>query len=330
MNDLNEALQWLNMFDKSHLRDTTRARLDDLKSEMRSSQEIADEIGKLVADSRQNEDALEYPEVLVHGGFIEYINRHLMAAHGFLRDALRIYEGHHHRQAVIQWMLGWIEWELLEIDSATQRWMSVHDTFSVMGEWYLGQAQKINYGMRVTRAALFEEAFGWLNIFEPSHLIGPARELQTIMDQKLVEMDFSKEAENATWVIYQLMDKLLDETHRSTDIMETAEAYIECGLAAYHMGHMSEAVRYLEMAIHRYQPDTHQQAVAKWLVGIIQWDLDGHEDLARRNWHEAIKTFEQNGLNALHRNLSSQASWYTDILHVMNDALTAKIRVVYQ
>lgn len=329
MNDLNEALQWLNMFDKSHLRDTTRARLDDLKSVARSSQSIADAIEKLVDDSKRNTDPLEYPEVLVNGGIIEYSSGHLNAATGYLRDALRGYEGSHHRQAVTQWLLGQIEWELLESDSATQRWMSVDDFFSEIGEWYIRQAQKIRFDTSVNRACLFEEVFGWLNMFEPSHLSDASRELQMIMDQRLVDMDVSGEDKMNTWAIYQLMDKLVNQTRGSTDFMETAEAYIECGLAEYRMGHFREALRYLNLGIQQYHPATHQQAVAKWLAGIVHWHLEGNDDLARQNWQEAIQIFEQVGLNAHHRNRSSQASWYSDILMVMNAALMKRIRLNY-
>jgi len=329
MANLDEALGWLNVFDVSHLREAIRERLDHLKSGKRSSQEITEEINKLGEESKQNPDRWEYPEVLLIGALIQYRNRHLNAARGFLRDAHRAYEGNVHRQAVTQWMLGYVEWELMENDSATTHWEAVRERFSSMAEWYHALSLKSNFDTKVTRASLFEEAFGWLNQFEPSHLTRTPRELQAIIEKRLSEIDFMNEDAQNTWVIYQLMYKLIDETRVSTDFMETAEAYVECGAAAYWMGHVGEAMRYLEMGINQYHPGTHQQAVAKWLLGIVQWDLEGYDDLARRNWQEAIETFEGSALNAQHRNRTDEANWYRENLRIMYDALGDKIRSTF-
>jgi tetratricopeptide (TPR) repeat protein len=329
MTDLHDALEWLDAFDRSHLRDATRERLERLRSIRRSSQEIAEEIEALVTESQNHADPWEYPEVLVYSAIIEYGNRHLNTARGFLQDAVRAYNDHYHRRAVTQWMLGYVEWELLEYEAATQNWEAAHEGFIFMGKWYQERATKSLFEKKVTRASLFDEAFGWLNYIESSHLTRTPRELQNIISRRLDESGLDEDNAQDTWVIYQLMYKLIDETRTSPDYMETAEAYVECATAAYRMGHLGEAIRYLELAINHYHPGTHQQAVAKWLQGIVQWDLEGYEDAARRNWGDAIETFEESGLHAQHRNQMAQAKWYSDILYVMQDALDAKIRAYY-
>jgi tetratricopeptide (TPR) repeat protein len=290
---------------------------------------VEDEIKKMVAESKKCDDPWEFPEVLIHSAIIEYNNRRLITARGYLKDAVRGYHGHYHRRAVALWMLGYIEWELLETDSATQNWEAAREGFVWMGEWYQNRAiQSLNV-TKVTRASLFDEAFGWLNIHEPSKLKRTPRELLTIISRRLDERNLDEENAQDTWVIYQLIYKLIDETSTSTDYMETAEAYVECGLAVYRMGHLGEAMRYLELGINQYHPLTHQQAVAKWLLGIVQWDLEGYEDLARKNWQDAIGTFEQNALQSQHRNRTQQSKWYSDTLHVMQTALDEKIRSFY-
>jgi tetratricopeptide (TPR) repeat protein len=329
MADLNDALEWLNAFDVSHLRDATRDRLERLRSIQRSNQEVNEEIEALVKESRSSGDPWEYPEVLVHAGLIEYRSRHLNTARGLLQDAVRAYDGHYHRLSVTQWMLGFVEWELLENESATLNWDAAREGFTNMGEWYQNRTEKSQFETKVIRAALFDEAFSWLNYHEASHLSRTPRELQTIIAKRLDESQVDDETALDTWVIYQLMFKLVDETRSSTDYMETAEAYVECGTAAYRMGHLGEAMRYLELGINHYHPGTHQQAVAKWLLGIVQWDLEGYEDLARRNWGEAIGIFEQSALQAQHRNRMVQAKWYSEILHVMQDARDERIRAIY-
>jgi tetratricopeptide (TPR) repeat protein len=329
MANLIDALEWLNAFDNSHLRSAVRERLERLRSMRSSAQETTTEIESLLKDSQKSGDPWEYPEVLVHSANIEYNNRRLNTARGLLRDAVRAYDGHFHRLAVAQWMLGFIEWELMENAAATENWRYAREGFSFMAEWYQNRANESAFATKVTRAALFDEAFGWLNYHESSHLTRTPRELQTIIAKRLDEIAMNEETAQDTWVIYQLMYKLIDESRTSTDYMETAEAYVECGLAAYQMGHVGEAMRYLELAIHHYHPGTHQQAVARWLLGIVQWELQGYEDPARRNWQEAINIFEQASLHAQHRNRVPQAKWYSETLHVMQDALEEKIRSYY-
>jgi tetratricopeptide (TPR) repeat protein len=329
MADLLDALEWLNIFDISHLRNSTRERLERIRSVRLNSDEIANEIEALLTESGRSGDPWEYPEVLVHSAIIEYRNRHLNTARGHLHDAVRAYDGHYHRRAIAQWMLGFVEWELLENDAATSNWEAARESFTNMSEWYLKRAEQSLFATQVSRAGLFEEAFRWLNHHEASHLKRTPRELQTIISKRLDEGLIDDEAPQDTWVIYQLMYKLIDETRTSTDYMETAEAYIECGIAAYRMGHLSEAIRYLELGINHYHPGTHHQAVSKWLLGIVQWDLEGYQDLARRNWQEAIESFEQAALQAQYRNRMAQARWYSEILHVMQDALQEKIRSLY-
>jgi tetratricopeptide (TPR) repeat protein len=179
-----------------------------------------------------------------------------------------------------------------------------------------------------------DEAFRWLNYHEASHLKRTARELQTIITKRLDETQANlgqgdEETPQDTWVIYQLIYKMIDETRTSTDYMETAEAYVESGIAAYRMGHLDEAIRYLELSINHYHPGTYQQAVAKWLLGIVQWDLEGYQDQARRNWQNAIEAFEEAALQAQYRNRTAQAKWYSETLFAMQDALEEKIRAFY-
>jgi tetratricopeptide (TPR) repeat protein len=329
MAELIDGLDWLNAFDESHLRESTRERLERIRSLPRNSEEITEDLKAILTESINFPDLWEFPEVLVHSALIMYRNRQINTARGWLQDAVRAYNGHYHRRAIAQWMLGFVEWEILENDAATQNWEAARETFANMAEWYHKRAEQSRFATRVSRAGMFEEAFGWLNQHESSHLTRTPRELQTIIARRLDVGLADEEAPQDTWVIYQLIYKLIDETRSSTDYMETAEAYVESGVAAYRMGHLDEAMRYLELGINQYHPGTHQQAVAKWLLGIVQWELEGYQDLARRNWQEAIEAFEQAALQAQYRNRMTQAKWYSETLHVMQDALEEKIRSLY-
>jgi tetratricopeptide (TPR) repeat protein len=329
MADLIDALEWLNAFDESHLRISTRERLERIRDLPRNNEDIADELESLLTESSNFGDPWEYPEVLVHSALIMYRNRHINTARGLLQDAVRAYNDHYHRRAITQWMLGYVEWEILENDSATHNWEAAREGFANMAEWYRKRAEQSQFATKVSRAGMFQEVFSWLNQHESSHLTRTPRELQSIIARRLDEGLADEEAPQDTWVIYQLIYKLIDVTRSSTDYMETAEAYVESGVAAYRMGHLDEAMRYLELGINHYHPGTHQQAVAKWLLGIVQWELEGYQDLARRNWQEAIEAFEQAALQSQYRNRMVQAKWYNETLHVMQDALADKIRTLY-
>ncbi len=326
MSELTDGLQWLNKPDTSHLSAAIRKRLTRVMNSREDQQAVFEEIDRLLNDTRISLDPLEHPEALVYCAVAVFYRRRLNTARGYLQDAVREYDASAYRQAVARWMLGFVEWNMFERDSAVANWQAAHEAVQSLVSWYQELSEHLNEDTRFARANGFTEAIRWLNEFEPSHMSAGSVEVVEMLNQYITAAERTGSVELNTWSVYQLIDKLKAGTEESDDYMETAEAFVECGYAAYRMRHYVQAVRCLRMAAKHYHPFTHQEAVVRWALGIVQWEMEPYWGEAQSNWEHAIDIMEELSLNARYQNLDDRWQWYNETIETMRNALHERMK----
>ncbi len=326
MSELSDGLQWLDKPDISHLSPAIRKRLSKIMNPREDPQIVFDEIDHLLGDTHASGDPLEHPEALVYCAVAVFYRRRLNTARGYLQDAVREYHTSVHRQAVARWMLGFVEWNMLESEQAIQNWQAAHEAMQSLATWYQELGEQLNESTKFARANGFAEAIRWLNQFEPSHLSTGAREVVELMNQYISDAERRGNVELNTWAVYHLMDKLKMDTEESEDYMETAETFLECGYAAVRMHHYVEAMRFLRQAAREYHPFTHQQAVVRWALGIVQWEMEPYWREAQSNWEQALDIMEEQAINARYQNLDERWQWYNDTIETMRGALHERMK----
>ncbi len=326
MSELTDGLQWLSKPDISHLSTPIRKRLSRIMNPREDPQVVFDDIEQVLGDTRNSPDPLEYPEALVYCAVAVFYRRRLNTARGYLQDAVREYDSSTHRQAVTRWMLGFVEWSMFERESAVKNWQDAYENIQSLAAWYQELGEHLNEDAKFARANGFAEAIRWLNEFEASHLSAGSSEVVDLINQYLTDAEKKGNIELNTWAVYQLMDKLQADTEESEDYVETAEAFLECGYAAYRMRHYVEAMRCLRMAAKEYHPFTHQQAIVRWALGIVQWEMEPYWGEAQANWEQAIDIMEELAINARYQNLDDRWEWYNDIIETMRNALHERMK----
>ena len=84
----------------------------------------------------------------------------------------------------------------------------------------------------------------------------------------------------------QIVQDVLVAVEMRADMEERAEAWLECGLAFHQMRDHGQAVYYVERAVSIYPPGSHQKAVARWMLGITQTQVQAV------NWR-AFESFQE-------------------------------------
>ncbi len=326
MNQLTDGLEWLNRPDTSHLSAAMRERLSWIMNPREDPQAVFDAIDQVMQDARSSADPLEQPEALVYCAVAVFYRGRLNTARGYLQEVVRLYDGSIHRQAVARWMLGFVEWSMFERELAVKNWQAAHEAIQSLVSWYQELDGSMNADAKFARANSFAEAIRWLNEFEPSHLSAESREVVDMINRSIDAAEQRGEAELNTRAVSQLMEKLQAGTEESEDYLETAEAFLECGYSAYRMRHYVEAIRCLRLSARGYHPFTHQQAVARWALGIVQWEMEPYWSEAQANWEQAIDIMEELAINARYQNLDERWEWYNDTIETMRNALHERMK----
>ncbi len=326
MSELTDGFQWLNKPDTSHLSPAIRKRLSRIMNPRENPQVVFEAIDQLLNDTRVSPDPLEHPEALVYCAVAVFYRRRLNTARAYLQDAVREYDSSAHRQAVARWMLGFVEWSMFERESAMQNWQSASEAIRSLAGWYQELGDHLNEDAKFARANGFSEAIRWLNEFESGRLSESSVEVVEMMNQYISDAEKRGDVELNTWMVYQLMDKLKADTEESEDYMETAEAFVECGYVAYRIRHYMESMRCLRMAAKYYHPFTHQEAVVRWALGIVQWEMEPYWGEAQSNWEQAIDIMEELAIKARYQNLDDRWEWYNDTIETMRNALHERMK----
>ena len=121
---------------------------------------------------------------------------------------------------------------------------------------------------------------------------------------------------------HQMIQAMLDSLDRRYDLSERAEALLECALGLHQMRDNRTAAFTLGRAIPYFAPKSHQQVIARWMLGILQ--LQPGSD-----YPDALDTLRiaREDLSILkHRgnddNNKELVQWYDEKLCIMDAALS--------
>jgi tetratricopeptide (TPR) repeat protein len=331
MTDFQQALTWLNQFDRSHLSLQTEPRLKKVKDPRLSEADREKLMINAQTAGRTASDPLEYPELLVYLAEDQYTRKRFEKAQKYLLDAIQAYttlSGSEHRTAVTEWLLGIVEWEMKRNLSACNHWRTAREGFTQLvltnvrlglkdrEEWYRQYA----YEMSVALGCTPEEGMIWYSFlirFDKNSLGEGLKQLRKKLGKAVAALDYLQ--------VNQTIDRMLGVVKSQGNTFEKAEVYLECGLARYHLLESKEAIRFIEQAIPMYLPGSHRQAVVRWILGAIQWQDKALADEAIRNWSRSLDDFSTLIDQANWDKAIYQLNWYRDKKKVMKSALNQKI-----
>jgi hypothetical protein len=111
--------------------------------------------------------------------------------------------------------------------------------------------------------------------------------------------------------------------------LETPEILVECALAAYYSGNIFLAMELTEKAVARFSPRSHTQAVARWMLGVLQFQIPKKREKACRSCERALVEFEDLATKADYDNNPSRLAWYREKKELMGLALREKLKEAY-
>jgi tetratricopeptide (TPR) repeat protein len=325
MHSPREALTRLNTFERSYLTPSSKAWIGRVSHTGETGADLDQEIREVIEQSQALVNPWGYAEFLLNLAVLEFEHSRYKGAHEHVLTALRIYPPESHRQAIALWILGWVEWARSDPYTAYSHWMqarqiylnlhlqSVEERQLARISFYLECLQEINIEM-VSRV---EELYTWLNAHEPSHLSDAATSLVNGLMQSALEGNSKK--------VYQQGSLLQKVAQASEDYLEAMEIMVECGMALYQVKNFSNAGSMLRRAAAGFPPGSHRQAVARWMSGLAQWQVQSERDSAINNWQQSIKDFEGLEQQAWRSRNPDRAAWYAERIEAMKLALVQKI-----
>ena len=325
---LEEVHAWLNVINPTHLSLVSGEKLAALRAESLSKRN-EDLLIKEVIDYSQNSvDLLEYAEVLTHCAVIRAAKLEYKKALSHMQKAVELYQGSDSKYAVALWMLGWIEWQVLENRKAYVHWSDARDNLKTQVvnlsathrlnsfeqiPWFLERIQDINRELALQP----EEAYSWINLFDGSHLNETALRFRDLLDRSI--------AENKNASVYQIMQDMQNVLLNTPDYQTIPELLVEAGLVAYQLGIKFESETLLKRAVGLFHPESHQQASALWMLGAVQLRMDKKASETFRNWDRSIEIFESIPRRLKSRDRESYLAWQQGLIPVLKKALDEAI-----
>lgn len=225
-------------------------------------------------------------------------------------------------------------------------------------KWY----QQAIFEMEVELGCTAEEAYTWLNKYPAQNIIVRAASGKKKVGAPLIQND-EQQSEHLQGLsmmgkdLFILRNKVVEEIKRAEegiflgnqdsmgdfhmasqvihmmlkmleqrfDLNERAEALVECGLAFHQIGEHREASIWLSRAVSYFKPGSHQQAVARWMCGLLQLQLDSGDLNAFNNLQIANDNLVDLRCRAEIANNEELVKWYTHIIQIM-DAAVDKLR----
>jgi len=324
MIDIFEALGWLNALgNHTHLNNEARRLSKAVRRFSLRDASVKRLLGTLRHAGQPSTDPLEKAEILLHCAAIEYWRGWLPQAACDANEALIQYANDAHRRAVVLWMLGKIQWDMLQNHAAHKSWDESRKTFcnqqvflrhhSDAHAWYQNAIWQID----VELAARPEEISTWLNHFEDSSLKLPTRHIVKRVKKRICQQSY----QNA----YALMQDLQEATKLSQEVYERAEIYLEFGMAVYHLGSKHFATELLRKSVRSFFPGIgsyHKQAVARCLLGAIEWMNPPPHHQAAADWMQSIKEFKKLQWWAERDNMPEKKEWYARRAVLLQAALS--------
>ncbi len=321
---LEEVQAWLKVINPTHLSIVSRKMIDSLKSESLSDRNVENLIQDVLNFTRKSVDPLEYAEALTHCAVVRETNNDLKSALDYMKTAADLYQGNNYKYAVVLWMLGWIEWRLLENRKAYVNWIDARDLLkSIVASlsktrkavyfeqipWFLERIDEMNQELVLQP----EEAYMWINLFEPSNLNETALLFRDLLDQRIAQ---DKGA--SAYKIMQAMQELFED---APDYLTTPEVLVEAGLAAHQLGIDYESELLLKKAVGLYKPESHQQASVLWMLGAVRLNMEDNVVEAVRNWERSIEIFERIPDRLKPRERESYREWKHVVMPLLRKAM---------
>lgn len=326
MISISDAFGWLNNDEPSHLSAANQLTVIQIHDAV-IPQEHREAIARsLRASAVSIPDTLERLEVLANLGRAQFEKGNYGAAGEIFSEVAEGYATASHRQAVAKWLLGMALWRTMDNDAAYANWFKAREFFTAIAQikvknhvpdkvsWYNDVLDR----MRLDMAATAEEAYYWLNQWEPSHLSASAKLLADELKKQIRRKQYP--------LAFEIGTKLSRTSRNRLDTSETAEAWVMLGLAVHQMGVPRLAIEYWQRGASSFTPWSHQQAVTRWMIGIAQWQIPSENDQATRSWRDAIETFVNLQTQADHANDQGRREWYQTQAVIMERALAQSMR----
>lgn len=324
MISMETAFSWLNRVDNSHISAANLLSLIQLQDLL-----LPPDFRKNVLRNLQNycefsPDLLETLEIRMSIGAILYKQEEYGLAKTEIVNAYERYLPGSHRQAVARWMLAILLWKVKDYQAAYAFAFDSVATFQNLGRaalsandvplsvWYTQHIKE----MRLDMVATAEEAFFWLNYFEPSRLFQATQAYVQELRNKIINKEFPLAYEIGRGLIRVAMNR---------DPVETAEAWVIFGLAAYQMGNPRQAVDYYQRGASAFIPWGHQQASTRWMMGVAYWQIPSEREMAVRMWTNAIEAFRGLSRIARNENNNEKTEWYLLMIDLMSEVLSLKM-----
>jgi tetratricopeptide (TPR) repeat protein len=265
-------------------------------------------------------DLRQYPEALMYAAAAQLRRGRALTSSQHLAEAIRRLPVGHRRTSVAKYMLGWVQWQMGMTVESKQSWEAAKNDFNAILAWDQEFTKQVEQDASVERLLHWQEPYFWLNQWKQTTLDQEALQLKNILDRKVRRRDPT---------MYQLVDRLVEIGRKGIDYEREAEILLECGLAVYELENFPQALGYLQDAVNVYHPRTHRQAVARWILGVVQWNVESDRNNAALNWEMSITVFEELSLTEDHQGNPKRSKWYEEKLPLMRAALARQLEILY-
>lgn len=119
---------------------------------------------------------------------------------------------------------------------------------------------------------------------------------------------------------YELMRELESLSAGEPHPHWLADTYVELGFLFSQMSLWEPAAEYLQKAIARYMNNSHQQAVACWMLGLVYAHTPQYQPQAVKTWQRALTMFETLRLRADQENQQNACQWYCKLIPILRMA----------
>jgi tetratricopeptide (TPR) repeat protein len=319
------ALTWLNQFDKSHLNGTNQQLLG-IAANQRTAIKALENIAIAVSEQAKTSphDGLDYPESLLNCAVIEHNRGLYQQASENAYQAAKLYKNAHdlHGHAMALWILGIAEFSLRNVAVGYENWKNAwkiiddlkHNTKHIPDtrDWYIRVLKLMGRDL----VMIPDESCSWLNHFSLSRISESNVKLLKLMNERIERKQYAAAS--------SIITALREVVKSCLDFHESAEILAQTGLAEYLMGNYKKAMLDLCAAVAKFNPSSHHQEVARWMLGAIQWSIPEQRFEAIKNWEMSIKGFQALAEQADRKNLQSQKLWYREKNAYMQAALKEK------
>ena len=166
---INEALFWLNQFEKSHLRRPIQSLIKNIQDPTTAEVKREQLISTVIKNSLSSHASMEYPEVLLNCASAQFEHEHYKAARDYAVAALRIYPDGSHHLGVARWIVGIIYQKLPNSTLAYSSWYQAREIFNNLEENAVAIQQQSNADwyrdhlteMNVDLVSTAEEIYTW-------------------------------------------------------------------------------------------------------------------------------------------------------------------------